>query len=253
MDGIKKSFKELKWYEWLMIVIMVVIAARSMILSFTNPGLEANPTWLTIINFISAICGILCIFFCSKANMSNFIFAIINTVVYAIYLWYWKIYGTFFLEILFYMPMNFITWFYWNKNKDKELTYKTKSKKLTTKQHILIVVMIIISTLLVHFFLNTLAGNSWFKLAEKFSLSTKILTWIDASTFAIGIIATILELLRFKEQYVWWIITDIFAVLMYILMFDPVYLTKKSIYLIMAIIGLRNWKKLNEERNKENK
>ena len=57
---------------------------------------------------------------------------------------------------------------------------------------------------------------------------------------------------RFKEQYIWWIITDIIAVAMYIIHFDPVYLTKKSIYLIMAVIGLINWTKLNKERNKKN-
>ena len=50
----------------------------------------------------------------------------------------------------------------------------------------------------------------------------------------------------------WWIITDIVAVGMYIAHFDAVYLTKKSIYLIMAVIGLINWAKLNKERNVEN-
>ena len=29
MDGLKKSFKSLKWYEWLMIIIMIVIAGIS--------------------------------------------------------------------------------------------------------------------------------------------------------------------------------------------------------------------------------
>ena len=58
--------------------------------------------------------------------------------------------------------------------------------------------------------------------------------------------------LRYKEQYVWWIITDIIAVAMYVVHFDPVYLTKKSIYLIMAVIGLYNWAKLQKMRNKNN-
>ena len=57
---------------------------------------------------------------------------------------------------------------------------------------------------------------------------------------------------RFKEQYIWWIITDVIAVAMYIVHFDAVYLTKKSIYLIMAVIGLIKWTKLNKERNKRN-
>ena len=77
--------------------------------------------------------------------------------------------------------------------------------------------------------------------------------WLDSMTVAIGIIAVILEMLRYREQYVLWIITDIVAVAMYIAHFDAVYLTKKSIYLIMAVIGLINWWKLQKIRNKENK
>ena len=57
-------------------------------------------------------------------------------------------------------------------------------------------------------------------------------------------IAIILELLRYREQYILWIITDIIAVIQYIQRFDAVYLTKKSIYLIVAVIGLINWIKL---------
>ena len=74
---------------------------------------------------------------------------------------------------------------------------------------------------------------------------------IDAATVAIGIIATGLEMLRFREQYVLWLITDVVAVAMFIQHFDPVYLTKKSIYLIMAVIGLMNWWKL-QKKNIEN-
>ena len=76
--------------------------------------------------------------------------------------------------------------------------------------------------------------------------------WFDAFTLSIGIVATVLELFRYREQYIWWIITDIVTVGMYIVHFDAVYLTKRSIYLIMAVIGLVNWAKLHWERNSEN-
>ena len=70
--------------------------------------------------------------------------------------------------------------------------------------------------------------------------------------YDIGIIAVILQMLRYKEQYIWWLITDVITVVMYIVHFDLVYLTKRTIYLIMAVIGLINWTKLNKERNKKN-
>lgn len=236
-QNLTKSFKQLKWYEIIMIIIMTVIAALSVYKAIVHPETSTNPLWLTIINFISAICGIMCIFFCAKANISNFIFAVVNTFVYAIFLFYHKIYGTFALEVLFYMPINFISWYIWSKHRDEKLLEKTKSKKLTVKQNIITTLLIIGGGIIYHFILVKIGGN---------------VAWLDAFTLSIGIVAVILEMLRYKEQYFWWIITDIIAVAMYIIHFDAVYLTKKSIYLIMAVIGLYNWHKLNKERNKTN-
>ena len=248
MDNVKKkmnlkkgfnniliSFKELKWYEIIMIIIMIGIAGYAVYDAIVNPG--DTPLWLTIINFISAICGVMCIFFCAKANISNFVFATVNTIVYAIFLFYNKIFGTFFLEVLFYLPINFISWYLWTKHRDKKLIEKTKTKRLTFFQNIVATILIVVGGLIYHVILVKMGGN---------------VAWLDAFTLSIGVIAVILEMLRYKEQYIWWIITDIIAVAMYIVHFDLVYLTKKSIYLIMAIIGLINWHKLNKERNKNN-
>ena len=115
MDNVIKSFKSLKWYEIIMIIIMTIIDGLSVYNAIVDPSSSSNPLWLTIINFISAICGIFCVFFCAKANISNFIFATVNTIVYAIYLFYHKIFGTFALEVLFYLPINFISWYIWSK------------------------------------------------------------------------------------------------------------------------------------------
>ena len=237
MDNLKKSFKSLKWYEIIMIVIMIVIAGMSIYEAIVHPETSSNPLWLTIINFISAICGILCVFFCAKASISNFVFATVNTIVYAIFLYYQKIYGTFALEVLFYLPVNFISWYIWAKHRDKKYVEKTKSKRLTLTQNIITTLAIVIGGIVYHYILVRIGGE---------------VAWLDAFTLSIGIIAVILEMLRYKEQYIWWIITDVIAVAMYIMHFDPVYLTKKSIYLVMAVIGLINWTKLNKERNKAN-
>ena len=238
LQNIIKSFKDLKWYEIIMIIIMVIIASLAVIQAVIDPHSSTNPLWLTIINFISAICGILCIFFCAKANISNFIFGTVNTIVYAIFLWYHKIYGTFALEVLFYLPINFISWYIWAKHRDEKLIEKTKAKKLNLTQNIITTLLILGGGIIYHQILVKIGGN---------------VAWLDAFTLSIGIIAVLLEMLRYKEQYIWWIITDIIAVAMYIIHFDAVYLTKKTIYLIMAIVGIINWTKLQKERNKLNK
>ncbi len=237
IKNLKKSFQELKWYEYLMGAVMIFIAARAMVIGFTEGSADGNPAWLTVINFISAVCGILCIFFTAKANISNFLFATVNTIVYAIYLVYWHIWGTAALEILFYIPMNFISWYAWAKHRDQEITQKTKARKLNWWQNTICVVLVASAAVIYHWVLVKIGGE---------------VAWFDAFTLSIGIVATILELFRFREQYAWWIITDVVSVGMYIAHFDAVYLTKRSIYLIMAIIGLVNWIRLNKTRNTVN-
>ena len=237
MDNLKKSFKSLKWYEWIMAGIMIIIAAYVMVQSFINPGSSSNPAWLDIINFISAVCGVFCIFFCARASISNFGFGLVNTVVYIIYLAYWKIYGTMCLEIFVYFPINIVSWVLWAKHRDSERKEITIAKKLKIWQDSVIMAIVIVSACIYHKILVYAGGN---------------VAWLDAFTVAIGIIATVLEMYRYHEQYVLWIITDIVAVAMFIVHFDPVYLAKKSIYLVMAVIGLINWCRLNKERNHEN-
>ena len=133
--------------------------------------------------------------------------------------------------------MNFISWHYWIKHRDEVLTHKTKAKKLTAMQNLICTAVVVGSAVIYHWILVRVGGE---------------VAWFDAFTLSIGIVATVLELLRYREQYVWWIITDVVAVGMYVAHFDAVYLTKKSIYLIMAVIGLVNWARLNKERNADN-
>lgn len=237
MNNLVKSVKSLKVYEWLMVVVMVVIAARAMVLAFIDPASSSNPPWLTVVNFVSAICGIFCVFLCAKACVSNFVFAIVNTVVYAIFLWYHRIFGTFWLETLFYFPMNIVSWIAWARRRDDVQPELTKSRKMTPWNWVMAICLLVLITLITHRGLVAANGS---------------VPWLDAMTVAIGIVATILEMKRYREQYILWNITNVIALILYTVHFDPVYLTKKSIYMVMSLIGLYNWYKLNKNRNAEN-
>lgn len=249
MDGLIKigrAFKSLKWYEIVMCVAMLGISIYYAVLPQ-----EGTPQWLAIINFLSGLCGVVCVFFCAKANRMNFPFAVLNTIVFMIYLWYFGIWATFWLEALVYFPMNIISWVKWYRHKDNDDELLAKSRKLTVWQHVMVVLIIAALTVFVFFALSAVAGDTWMKFAAKFGWNTTVMKWFDSMIFAIGIIAVILEALRYKEQYVWWLVTDVIAVAQYALKGDPVYTTKKAIYLIEAVIGLRNWHKLSK-KNKSN-
>ena len=202
-----------------------------------DPCGGSNPPWLTVINFVSAVCGVFCIFFCASASISNFAFGLVNTFVYMVFLWYHKIYGTFCLELLIYLPFNIVGWIIWAKHRDQVEPEKTMAKKLTWLQDVGAGAIVIAAAIVYHAILKRVGGS---------------VPWLDAFTVSIGIIATGLEMLRYREQYWLWIVQDVIAVAMYIMHFDAVYLTKKSIYLIMAIVGVIRWTRLQRERNREN-
>ena len=243
---IGKAFLSLKWYEIIMCIIMLAISIYYAVLPQ-----EGTPRWLAIINFISGLCGIICVFFTAKANRMNFPFAVINTSVFMIYLAYFGIWATFWLEACVYFPMNIISWVNWYRHKDDEDKLLAKSKVLNWWQNLIVVALIIALTVFVHFVLSSLAGNTWMRFATQFGWNVSVMKWLDSAIFAIGIVAVILEALRYKEQYVWWLITDVIAVAQYVLKRDPVYVTKKAIYLIEALVGIKNWSAL-AKKNKEN-
>ncbi len=249
MDGLNKiwkAFKSLKWYEIAMCIVMLGISIYYAILPQ-----EGTPQWLAIINFISGLCGVICVFLCAKANRMNFPFAVVNTTVFMIYLAYFGIWATFWLEAIVYFPMNIISWVKWYKHKDDDDELLAKSKRLTPLQNVLVVLGIAALTVIVFFTLSAVAGNTWMKFATKYGWNTTVMKWLDSSIFAIGIVAVVLEMLRYKEQYVWWLITDVIAVAQYVLKGDPVYTVKKAIYLIEAVVGLKNWSNLSK-KNKTN-
>jgi nicotinamide mononucleotide transporter len=239
IQKIGKAFKSLKWYEIIMCIAMLGISIYYAVLPQ-----EGTPQWLAIINFISGLCGVICVFFTAKANRMNFPFAVVNTVVFMIYLAYFGIWATFWLEAIVYFPMNIISWVNWYRHKDEEDKLLAKSKKLNWKQAILVWTIVGIIAVIVHFALAELAGNTWMKFADQFGWNTEVMKWLDSGIFAIGIVAVILEALRYKDQYVLWLVTDIIAVAQYVLKRDPVYVTKKGIYLIEAIVGIKNWGEL---------
>ncbi len=229
-ERLKRSFRSLKWYEWLMAAVMILIAADAMLRAFIGGDADGNPSWLTVINFISAAAGVLCVFFCAKASVSTHVFGLVNTAAYIVYLAYWHIWGTMCLETLLYLPMGVIGWIHWARHRDEERRELTKARKMTLRGSILTGALIAAGTAVCYRILARAGGS--------------VILW-DAATVAIGIAATVLQTLRYREQYVWWLVTDVAAVMMYIERFDPVYLTKKSIYLIVAVIGLVNWIRLS--------
>lgn len=234
VSNLKATFRSLKWYEAVMMAVMVAVAGEQLAESLASAEAH-NPAWLAGVNFASALCGVVCIFFTAKASVSACVFGIANTAAYSVYLAYWHVYGTLCLEVLVYLPVSVGQWIIWARHRDRVERRLTQVRRLGP-----------LGLLAAASSVGCGAAAYWLVLD---AAGGSAVLW-DSLTVSIGVVAVVLSMLRYREQYVLWLITDVVAVAMFVELSDPVYLVKKSIYLIMALVGLRNWWRLSARSRK---
>ena len=221
----KKIIKKFSLFEWAMLLSVIGFT-----IYFALVDTENSLLYL-IIDGIAAICGIFCVVLCAKGKKSQYIWGLINIIGYIIIAFINKYYGEVMLNGLYYLPSQFIGYYLWNKHENKK-TENVKGKKLSIKQTAVLLVCTAVSIVLYKLLLDVLGGNN---------------TILDSASTMISIIANTLMLLRYREQWLLWIIIDMITVVMWILMKDGIMVTMWAVYLINAFYGYINWTKIAKE------
>lgn len=228
---IDSAFKRVRWYEWGMFTVMVLIGVHALMTD------AKHPDWYLIVNFTSSLAGLACIFLTAHASYPSFLFGMINTVLYCFILYYNRVYGTLALEVFYYLPLQVIAMFSWQKHLDHQAIDQCRTRRLGLGPLAILFLILAVCTFVCHGILVRIGGAT---------------ALLDAMIVSIGLIAMVCNWKRIGEQYVLWIITDIIAVAQWLTIGDPIMLTKKSIYLIVALIGYARWRHLSITRNPEN-
>jgi len=217
--------KKLNLLEWFMILAITIFT-----IYFTLIDTENTKLYL-IVDAITAITGVICVVLCAKGKKVQYAFGFINITGYIVIALINKYYGEVMLNALYYLPSQFIGYYLWNKNQNKE-TNNVKGKKLNLKQTIIFVLLSFVLVFIYNFILNLLGGQN---------------TLLDSISTIFSIFANMLMLLRYREQWILWIIIDIVTVIMWILAKDAIMITMWSIYLINAFYGYFVWTRLGDE------
>jgi nicotinamide mononucleotide transporter len=222
----KKLLNKFTYFEWMMIISVIGFTIYFSIIDTTNTILYL------IVDAIAAISGILCVVLCAKGKKSQYIWGLLNIIGYVIIAWINKYYGEVMLNALYYLPSQFIGYYIWNKHMNKE-NDKVEGNKLNLKKSILLVTVCIVGILLYKELLDLLGGNG---------------TLLDSASTTISIFANLLMMLRYREQWLLWIIIDAITVVMWLIAKDFIMVTMWSVYLINAFYGYYNWTKISKER-----
>ena len=215
-----KIFKDWNLFEksWLVIFTLINVV----ILIYSKEG---------VLGFITAITGMLSVILVAKGKITNNYFGIINVVLYGFISYNSRYYGEAMLNILYFLPMQIIGFIMWGKNSvNIDESKEVKAEKMTVKEIILWTVLSGIAVIVYGIILGEL--NNTLHMADSF-------------TTVLSVTAMILMIKRYMEQWIVWIIIDIVAIYMWVFIKSDYNITMMwTAYLINAVYGFYNWRKL---------
>lgn len=202
---------------------------------------------------ITALMGMINVVLVAKQNFSNYFFGLINTIMYIVVAYSAGYAGDFVLFLLYVLPLQFVGMYAWKskeklENKIDNVTHVVESKTLDLKGIILTVIALILSTILVYLFMPSLTNIINYIIISIPFLNGDIMPinsmpLADAFTTTGTIVAGVLMALKYKEQWIIWILVDVFAVIMWISKNDIAMTIMFLAYLINAIYGTYVWYK----------
>lgn len=192
------------------------------------------------IGLISSITGIISVILCAKGKISNYVVGTIYVSTYAIIAFQNKFYGEVMLNMLYYIPMNIIGFVMWSKvaKKKVEETNEVITRSLSGKAKLITLGVGLVAIVLYWQLLNLMGGN---------------LAFIDSVTTITSIIAMYLQVTRYTESWLMWIIVNITSIILWIVAMTTgdsnniTILLMWSAYLVNSSYGYINWKKLEKK------
>ncbi|TCP91319.1 nicotinamide mononucleotide transporter [Cricetibacter osteomyelitidis] len=231
LDNLKKELFS-GWTKFEATWLLLFLAIQAVIF-FIQPD-----SWVST---IAAITGILCVVFVGKGKISNYFFGFISVSLYAYVSYTYKLYGEMMLNLLVYVPVQFIGFYMWRRHMTTDNTVNTAgteeviAKSLNIQQWIIVILTAFFGTYAYIELLHHLGSE---------------LPYLDGVTVVVSIVAQILMVLRYREQWALWIIVNILTISLWFAMYvkngetSLPLLVMYMMYLCNSIYGYWNWLQL---------
>ena len=186
----------------------------------------------TPMGIISATTGVACVVCTGKGKLSAYPLGAVNVLLYAIISWKAKYYGEVMLNLLYYFPMEFYGLYVWKKHMNAQ-THEVEKRFMPWNKRILMTAAVVVGTIGYGFVLKILKGN---------------LPFVDALSTVVSVVAMIISIGMYVEQWILWIVVDIVTVFMWYKAFSAgndsiATLLMWIVYLGNAIIMYFKWAK----------
>lgn len=177
----------------------------------------------------------------AKGKVAGLYFAIINSLLYAINCFSIPLYGEIMYNLLYSIPVSATAIFMWKKNSAS--SGEVKFRTMTLRFAIGTIVVTIAGTLIYSRILEWMGGNFAF---------------MDSLTTVVSVIASMLYLLRYSEQWLMWVIVNALSIVMWIIVLMSgdqsaiLIIIMKCVNLCNSSYGYWNWRKIAKKVQAEN-
>ena len=182
-------------------------------------------TEASILSLISGVSGIFAVVLCAERKMSFWTFAWIQLLTYLILAFQQRLWGEV-GENIFYAITMIAGMFIWQARNDNNKVIP----KILSKDYFKILNIGCFATIII----------LW-QILAKFTNDTQ--PFIDSITTVPAIIAQILMILAYKEQWYFWLIIDLASIYMWAVVDDWCMVAQFIFWSINCIYGLKNWKR----------
>ena len=191
-----------------------------------------------IIELVAVVFGVLSVWYAHKENIWVFPFGIINVLIYIYICISTQLYANAGINVVYFLT-NVYGWYNWSRtNEDQESLHITRN---TLQQNVFWLLGAIALYGITVWILHTVNKDNQ-------SYLNSILPWIDGMNTSFFLCATILMTVKKIENWWFWIAGNILSIPVYFS--QGLYFTslQYAIFLVIAIMGLREWNKRWAER-----
>ena len=180
--------------------------------------------------FVAGMTGTICVLLVAKGKISNYFFGFIQTGVTMVLGFQAFLIGET-MENVFYFVSQFLGIKEWKNNLNED-THIVKTRKFTIGQWMLTIWSVAALTALLGYTFKYFNGTQPF---------------IDAFTLILALVAQILMVYRFREQWLLWAVLNIVSIYQWIALNNMSLVAMYLAFLINTIYGYVNWSKQQKE------
>ena len=217
------------WFDWLF--LSVGLSVQVVVFSLTGAG------WLSV---VSGVAGIFSVILCSQGKISTFFFGFIQISSYLYLSLAARLYAEVGLNV-FYLLSQFYGIYVWRRRYGVDMQEKTRaqsdldvvgqglrSRHLPLWRFALLMLLTLIAALAAGYGLERLTDDSQ--------------PYLDAFTTVPAVVAQVLMVMAYREQWYIWLLIDLLSVVMWVRAGDWCLAAQYAFWCANCMYGLSKWK-----------